>query len=212
MKKCSFEVCDKTARTRGLCSGHYYQHRKGKPLTPIRVQPAGPCIVEGCGKPRHVAVGYCGMHNYRVKKYGTVNPDLARKDRRGKKCTIEGCGRDRYSGIRGWCKMHYDRWMRHGDPNKIIVEMGSGDDITVSAAHKRVEARWGKAHDHVCVDCGGRAAHWSYDHGDPNEKQSDHGPYSPDTDHYQARCVPCHKTFDLDYIAMEEQRWMSYTS
>lgn len=35
----------------------------------------------------------------------------------------------------------------------------------------------------------------------PNEKQSDHGPYSPDPSHYQARCVPCHKRFDLRHLS-----------
>lgn len=29
-------------------------------------------------------------------------------------CSIEGCNKKHES--RGWCKMHYKRWMRHGDP------------------------------------------------------------------------------------------------
>ena len=29
-------------------------------------------------------------------------------------CVIEGC--DKPSNARGWCKTHYGRWIRHGDP------------------------------------------------------------------------------------------------
>lgn len=31
-------------------------------------------------------------------------------------CKIEGCGKPVDS--RGWCRMHYSRWKRHGDPTK----------------------------------------------------------------------------------------------
>lgn len=31
-----------------------------------------------------------------------------------KLCGIEGCGKRRHS--RGWCRAHYTRWQRHGDP------------------------------------------------------------------------------------------------
>lgn len=32
-----------------------------------------------------------------------------------KPCTMEGCDRPHYS--RSWCRRHYDRWRRHGQPN-----------------------------------------------------------------------------------------------
>lgn len=35
-------------------------------------------------------------------------------------CTVDGC--DRPSRARGWCKMHWHRWRRHGDP--MVVDVG----------------------------------------------------------------------------------------
>lgn len=35
-KTCAGPQCDKAARTKGLCSGHYAQHRKGRALQPLR--------------------------------------------------------------------------------------------------------------------------------------------------------------------------------
>jgi hypothetical protein len=30
------------------------------------------------------------------------------------KCSVDGC--DRAADVRGWCRAHYKRWRRHGDP------------------------------------------------------------------------------------------------
>ena len=35
-----------------------------------------------------------------------------------KTCSIQGCSRP-HSG-RGWCRVHYQRWRRHGDPEKVL--------------------------------------------------------------------------------------------
>lgn len=34
--QCSFDPCDRTAETRGLCGAHYIQQWSGKELTPVR--------------------------------------------------------------------------------------------------------------------------------------------------------------------------------
>ena len=38
--------------------------------------------------------------------------------RNTKICSVGGC--DRLSTRRGWCKKHYVRWFRHGDPNVVL--------------------------------------------------------------------------------------------
>ena len=71
------------------------------------------------------------------------------------------------------------------------------DQPKYMAAHARVWAAKGAAADQRCIDCGGRAQQWSYDHEDPNEfRRPDGAPYSGDPVHYDARCIPCHRRFD----------------
>ena len=35
-------------------------------------------------------------------------------------CTFPGCSSSHY--CRGWCKMHWQRWRRHGDPGVVLIE------------------------------------------------------------------------------------------
>lgn len=73
-----------------------------------------------------------------------------------------------------------------------------GDLVGYDAAHDRVKAAYGKAASHGCRHCSGTAAHWAYDHTDPNEKHDDpeEGPYSIDPTRYLPLCASCHKRFD----------------
>lgn len=49
---------------------------------------------------------------------------VSRRRRRGgavkKPCLINGCGKP--SVGRGWCRTHYGRWSRHGDPNRTVKQ------------------------------------------------------------------------------------------
>lgn len=40
-KICDFDGCDKASKTRGLCPGHYQQHRKGQELRPLKPSSRG---------------------------------------------------------------------------------------------------------------------------------------------------------------------------
>lgn len=143
----------------------------------------------------------CEMHYGRVRRNGTTSA-LPRRKRQA--CTMDGClGPARNKGL---CGVHAERVRRHGDPTVLLYRVGDtgplhpcwrGEDITYSSAHSRTRAVRGQAHLHPCVDCGGPAAQWSYDHNDQGQIESVNGPYSVDPQRYEPRCVPCHKRFDL---------------
>ncbi|CQD07188.1 hypothetical protein BN970_01349 [Mycolicibacterium conceptionense] len=85
-----------------------------------------------------------------------------------------------------------DRTVRGSDSPQWI-----GDNISYFGLHVRIKVDRGRAAEHDCVDCGGQAAEWSYDHTGVDEKVSDTGmAYSTDTAQYSPRCKPCHGAFD----------------
>ncbi|GAA1148512.1 hypothetical protein GCM10009651_36460 [Microbacterium natoriense] len=184
------------------------------------LRPWNKCSILDCAKPARSRVAtLCPMHYHRQYRYGTLDriTDLIRNGdipRRG--TDISGvrygtliaeayrdgtwlcrcdCGNTRLATI-GELK-------RTGEANTCGVRANHlSEDIDYSAAHGRVHRAKGQAQRHRCVDCGDQAKHWSYDHSDPNEYVS-RSPrtigiaFSLDANHYEPRCVPCHKTFDL---------------
>lgn len=124
-------------------------------------------------------------------------------------CSFEGCTAQVHVRSRGWCRLHYNRWWKHGDPMwEPTSRAGSashhwlGDAVTYAAAHLRVKRLRGRASLHLCAHCGGRARDWAYDHKDPKELTGPAGPglpdapYSADPSHYIPLCKPCHTRFD----------------
>jgi hypothetical protein len=113
-------------------------------------------------------------------------------------CTVPGCGRKRHK--REWCKTHYERWLRNGDPGENFVSRRTDESVGYFGAHGRVVAKYGKAVDYLCVDCGKPAKQWSYVGGCPKERvQRVNGfdcAFSPDPDRYAPRCVFCHQRYD----------------
>lgn len=69
--------------------------------------------------------------------------------------------------------------------------------MTYAAIHQAVKASRGPASGHSCAHCGSRAAHWAYDHADPDRMVDDRRRvYSLDVAHYLPLCVQCHVRFD----------------
>lgn len=122
-------------------------------------------------------------------------------------CSVEGCAAGGRR-IRGMCNKHYIRVQRHGDVHADNTARGEanpawkGDEASYEAIHMRVRAERGSAREHECVDCGGPAAEWSYDHTDPNEKTARRGnslvAYSTDLSRYVPRCVRDHRAYDRE--------------
>jgi hypothetical protein len=147
------------------------------------------------------------MHYARIRRNGHLGTVHTPPRPRGAgPCTVQGCGK-RDTGTHGLCAAHYSRLTRNGDPcalrgvSRRKQEQNPnwrGDDIKYRAAHERLRAQRGAAEGHQCIDCGKPAAHWSYNHTDHNQQQSDCGlPFSVEPRHYSPRCVPCHKAFDV---------------
>lgn len=62
-----------------------------------------------------------------------------------KTCAVEGCNGDPASaagGARGWCRKHYKRWKRNGDPQKTCVSIGGATGkCSVGGCEKRARAK-----------------------------------------------------------------------
>jgi hypothetical protein len=89
---------------------------------------------------------------------------------------------------------------------KIAVGVGrgeecatwKGDDACYEAIHQRLGRLLGAAKEHVCVDCGKQACHWSLKH-DAQQVIYDKrrgSPYSTNPDDYEPRCVSDHIRYD----------------
>lgn len=137
-------------------------------------------------------------------------------------CTIDGCERNTRTGKAAYCEMHYLRFKRHGDPLVVLPRYspGSGEDnhqwrgqdIAYSTAHSRVTAARGRAAQHQCAHCHGKAAQeWAYDGSDEHELVSDRRGslgmrYSADPAKYLPLCSACHRAFDGN---MPPMHWLT---
>lgn len=163
-----------------------------------------PCRMDGCGRESR-GRGLCSTHWLRWRKHGdpTVVLQPGVDYSVTPTCSVEGCHDQ--AKARLLCAKHYRRWRTHGDP--LAVSELRGRPLTGPATwytvHKRLERQRGSARDHACVDCGGPAREWSYDHTDPDALTCDvRGSvlaYSLDLDRYEPRCVRCHRRFDATY-------------
>ena len=52
-------------------------------------------------------------------------------------CSVDGCARP--LDARGWCRMHWKRWRKHGDPRSGQPQRIVGDDLARLMSHVRVD-------------------------------------------------------------------------
>ncbi|QAB18703.1 hypothetical protein Leucomu_12995 [Leucobacter muris] len=201
-KICTVEGCTTAALSRAMCVKHYHRWKQHgdpkiclKPTDPLGA--TGPCMVATCERDAATR-RMCTLHYGRWRKHGDP---LVTKPRRKRSCSLDEC--TTVALAKGLCSKHYARARTHGDP-RAMAPSGrpiKGAEITHAGIHKRLLRQRGKAAAYKCVDCGGPANEWSYDNSDPEELQEYLGDslcaYSLSLDHYEPRCTPCHRRFDL---------------
>lgn len=101
--ECQVEGCHKRHKTMGLCPMHYQRQRVGGTLD----LDYGTCRGIDCAKPAVNPHGFCRFHLLRFKRFGDPNHKIY--------CKEPNCERESPSGKRGWCLMHYTRWVRGHD-------------------------------------------------------------------------------------------------
>lgn len=198
---CEAPGCVKPRRSPNstYCGMHHKRMRLYSTLADPAPRVRSICTVEDC---RDVVAGQglCSRHVQRKRKYGTT--DLPPKQTRPEACAVVGCANQ--VDELDWCKKHATRWRRHGDPATVLRGPEGPplrDDVAYRTLHSRLTRRRGPASQHPCVDCGGPADHWSYNHAGRDERLNPDGlPYSPDLDAYDPRCAACHGTFDNRFL------------
>lgn len=229
-RTCTVDGCGQPASKRGWCASHYQQQlRSGKPPVPFLYKWANEpfCII--CGAPNGAfrSRKFCSAacQQFAQRHPGKTRSDLVhnpcegcgepilRTGARGvirrycspdcrPRCDVEGCQKPTHGDV--YCMSHHTQWKRYGDPlTPVLWTQGEGE---YDAVHHRLRTHRGVARELVCVDCGGPAEEWSYDHDDPDEllhtkiRESMFSKtppkYSRDLSHYSPRCVPCHRSFD----------------
>lgn len=231
-RACSIDGCDSPVRARGWCDTHYSRYRRhGDPLYVtrrgrVRAAPT-PCMIDGC-KQMSLMRSLCRKHYDRWHKHG--DPLHVGKPGRRRQRDLVGerfgslvvtaptdGGRGRWECL---CDCGNSTTVQSGNLNGgYVTACGDrqvhrrADVVGYSAAHHRIYRDIGKASEFACVDCGDQAHDWSYDHEDPDELIGDnHGipmPYSLKPEHYDPRCVPCHRTFDLAHG--QDQHTLEFT-
>lgn len=123
---------------------------------------------------------------------------------------------------RGLCGTCYNRAVAHGNLDEVAdPSIGSitapgpespfwkGDTVDYDGAHKRIARMRGSAKSRMCAEsCGRPATQWSYDGFCSGERVDRYrnAPYCYHyADHYQPRCLPCHRDWDRDQIIVADQ-------
>lgn len=89
----------------------------------------------------------------------------------------------------------------------MSLDVGRQAVLRYESVHGKLMHKRGAATEYRCVDCGSKAAEWSYDHTDPDElHQAGRGPYSMDLARYLPRCSPCHQAFDKAFRLEQVQQ------
>lgn len=212
---CSVDNCGRSAPYKLYCTRHYWQVKNHGKILP-EVKKFKNCQVAGCeSKADRVTKGLCEKHYMRLRRNGQFESVAVRVPKQT--CIADNCKNKAFYST-GECRNCYLRRKRNGDYVRRVSELSpawlSEDEVTYSAIHQRLRVRRGAAKDSRCVDCGGQARQWSYMHDCPGERigiahdGQTPAPFCPHLEHYDPRCVSCHKAYDLDRYPVNERPYV----
>jgi hypothetical protein len=123
-------------------------------------------------------------------------------------CSVDRCDNAATYKSTQLCGRHYQRLRLYGRPDEPFHwdrrdrehhPLWRDGAVDYKLAHLRISRLRGPARRQTCA-CGAPAAHWAYDHSDPDALTSDAGQkYSMDPYRYVAMCVACHGAFDAEH-------------
>ena len=97
-RTCTFQGCERKHVSLGYCQGHYWQHRAGRELTPLRgYRPrkrehvSVPCAIRDCSDPSRTKT-LCSRHNVQAHSFRIPQEEFAAWWNSTPGCMI--CGRD----------------------------------------------------------------------------------------------------------------------
>jgi hypothetical protein len=153
------------------------------------------CSIDGCDRTVN-GHGLCQTHQHR-QKVGAPMDTPIRPYVYGRTCEVDGC--DKRHEAHGMCKMHLYRWKRRQTVEDADLYPRKAE-VGYHAVHKRLMRDIGHPTTLPCVDCGGTGEEWSYVGDCPDEqRQTLRGvqmAYCTHQQHYDVRCVTCHKRYD----------------
>lgn len=207
-RACSVDGCGSPRVGWGWCSTHYARWKRTGSVELTPVAAVDRCSVEGCDRvPRSRISPHCEKHYYRLRRTGTTDDP----QRISGTCSVGDCTMDSYAWD-GLCRKHHLRSKNRSDVNfeyrGKANHCWTGDDVTYRGIHQRVRKQKGSAAAYPCIDCGGQARHWSYNHLHPEQRTDPitGAPYAADEANYEPRCAGCHKKFDLKHGAGKNLR------
>lgn len=149
---CSFEGCGKGVVAKGLCAGHYRQHRAGEPLRPLKPwhSAKGGCSFPDCGRGRYRG-GWCRGHA--AQHYGGRPPAPLSVPREG--CNFMGCPNPHRAN--GYCSSHLWQLSEGRDPASLLGRGGKEHEHCTHPECGRKHSA-GRCTSPKAADCGTRSS------------------------------------------------------
>jgi hypothetical protein len=200
---CAVEGCDRPKVSLGMCSPHHQRLKKfGDPLHGGPLKPYAPRqgkfspgkVVGELTLTEKVRDGKAWVCTCSCGATTTVTTTNFKK--------IRTCGDREKHYPKAEPKPKVPKPRPSGRDSHLYGKTGElspawrGEGVTYAGLHQRIARERGRASEFDCVDCAGKAQEWSYDGSDPNEKRDAGMAYSLDTNRYEPRCAPCHRTHD----------------